>query len=276
MHIHSDSVIYMFNTGLFAVIEKQLHSTCLYSSIKKLVQQMRNCNVKQWSPAASVLQRGFYRCRSISLVLSRSRFLSMAHGKPSARAPTQRACGHLVPPTPPPTARGPTGLSLSLFPPRPPPPSSPPPPQNNAPSQWRTKLGRVSPEELSFRFPPASSLNGSWRRVAKRKKAPLASFFPSAAHRTRRFCYDFPRDRSSQCFSARAVTGRAPTGSCSGSHRSSCPLPSALGILVAGTEDSARKWKKEELKLYDLVVQAAHQRYHNNARDCTRSDTYSD
>lgn len=114
MHIHSDSVIYMFNTGLFAVIEKQLHSTCLYSSIKKLVQQMRNCNVKQWSPAASVLQRGFYRCRSISLVLSRSRFLSMAHGKPSARAPTQRACGHLVPPTPPPTARGPTGLSLSL------------------------------------------------------------------------------------------------------------------------------------------------------------------
>lgn len=70
-----------------------------------------------------------------------------------------------------------------------------------------------------------------WLTQSGKKKKPHRLFLSFRSSQNQTAGYDFFRAIAAQpCFSARAVTGKAPTGSCSGSHRSSCPPPLALGI----------------------------------------------
>lgn len=79
-----------------------------------------------------------------------------------------------------------------------------------------------------------------WLTSGKKKKPPSPLSFLPPLTEPDGWVWFFRAIAARPCFSVRAVTGKAPTGSCSGSHRSSCPPPSALGIWVAGTEDSAQ------------------------------------
>lgn len=180
----------------------------------------------------------FLQSRTDSLSLSLFRFLSVAHGKPSAHAPTQRACGHFA-------------CSYGPFPP---PPS--PPPQNNAPLQWRMKLGRnVSPEELSFLFPPASSLNSDWRAV-KRKSPPrlFLSFRPS---QNQTVGYDF---------SAQSQLGRASAFAQWQARHPLVPAAALIAVVAHLLQRLAFEWlalrilhnrKKEKSVTHTTSVEAA-------------------
>lgn len=117
----------------------------------------------------------------------------MAHGKPSARAPTQRACGHIA------WSYGTLGFS--------PPPSLPPPSSSAShrkttlPSQWRTKLGRNSPGG-TFLCVSSSVFAEQWlTQSGKKKKAPSRLFLSFHSSQNQTVGCDL--------FSARSQLGRA-------------------------------------------------------------------
>lgn len=151
---------------------------------------MRNCNVKQLSPAAGVRQLGFYKAiQSLSLSI----YVNGSWKTECARSYAQRmrALSTLTH-----THNAWSYGSLPL-----PPPPPPSPPQNNAPSQRRTKLGREAQRQPRGTFLSVSSsvFAERWLTQSGKKKKPPS---PISFRSSQMIWYDFPRNRRSRRASA--------------------------------------------------------------------------